>query len=289
MANVGDYGLDFSWGRPSINSVQAGGYTFVCRYLSWDTTGKTITKPEYDKYLSAGLAVCLNWEQAAGDQKRGATGGQADGAEAYRQARALGAPKNTVIYFSADWDVQAGELATCRSYWSAAAQQLQGYYRLGVYGGYRVVKDALSLGYHGWQTYAWSYGQWANAHFRQIQNGVAVGGASVDRDLLMRPDAGFVEAPVAITEDDARLIAKVLAGSDTVPWDANKNYTFGGATYDTAMRVIDVNTKLDSLIAGGGADTAPVLAAINALAVKVDAIAAENAELRSRLSVAYAQ
>jgi hypothetical protein len=36
-------GLDFSWHKPSIPAIKAGGYSFVIRYLSYDHTGKNLT------------------------------------------------------------------------------------------------------------------------------------------------------------------------------------------------------------------------------------------------------
>lgn len=193
MVAVGDRGLDFAWSKPSIPAIKADGNTFVMRYLSWLPNGKVISKSEYDNYLNNGLAVGLNWEFAAGDQKGGAASGRIHGAEAYRQARSLGAPKGAAIYFSADWDVSASELPTVRAYWAAAASELQGFYRFGVYGGYRAVNDALDHNYLAWQTYAWSYGVWdTRASIRQYQNGVTVGGADCDRNLLMSTNNGLI-------------------------------------------------------------------------------------------------
>lgn len=284
----GDYGLDFAWDRPSIQAIKDGGYTFVCRYISFNKTGKNITKAEYASYLLAGLDVCLNWEYSKDDQKRGAAGGRVDGAEAFKQAQALGAPSGAVIYCSADWDVQPDELSVCRAYWAAFKHEMKGVYRVGVYGGYRAVSAALDAGYHGWQTYAWSYGKWSAAHFRQIKNGITVGGADCDRNQLIRPDAGFVENTMTITDEDAKKIATTWSGSDTVPWDPAKNYTNGGALYDTAQRVIelrqmvtDLTAKVDAMAAAGGPDNAPVLAVLAAMQ-------AEFSELRTKLSAAYA-
>src|SRR5574342_614370 len=211
MAQVGDVGLDFAWSKPSIPAIKAYGATFVSRYLCWLPSGKVITKAEYDSYMAAGIAVCLNWEYRATDQQGGASAGARHGAASFRQAQALGAPAGAVIYASADWDVQPAELPTCRAYWTAFAAALQGVYRFGVYGGLRAVADALAQGYHGWQTYAWSLRRppdgslkliWSDAHFRQVRNGVIVGGADCDRDLRIRPDAGLIEGDDMALRDD---------------------------------------------------------------------------------------
>ena len=38
-------GLDYGWGRPSPSVLRAKGISFVCRYVSWDDTGKNLTRP----------------------------------------------------------------------------------------------------------------------------------------------------------------------------------------------------------------------------------------------------
>lgn len=277
----GDYGLDFAWDRPSIQAIKDGGYKFVCRYISFNKTGKNITKSEYASYLLAGIDVGLNWEYRADDQKRGAYGGHVDGAEAFKQAQALGAPSGTVIYCSADWDVQPDELSVCRAYWDAFRQEMRGVYRVGVYGGYRAVSDALARGYHGWQTFAWSYGKWSSAHFRQIKNGISVGGADCDRNQLIRPDPGFVEANMATIEDTDKKITDIHYATFTTAGTGRGNGSLVDLAQETRAAIAEVNAKVDALATAGGADNGPVLAAIAALR-------ADFEDLRIKLSAAYA-
>lgn len=190
--HVGEKGLDYSFDRPSPHESWKAGYRFVMRYLSPPSNPKILTKSELDALLKRGFAVGLNWEFKEGDQLRGREGGRKDGKEALRQARALGAPKGLTIYFSADWDVQRGELAACKAYWKGAEEALKGEYRVGVYGGLRAVSAALDAGYRGWQTFAWSGGKWdSRAHIRQTKNNFKLDGASVDRNELRSLDAGL--------------------------------------------------------------------------------------------------
>lgn len=201
---VGEEGVDFSWARPGAARLTAAGKRFVMRYLSWGASpgqptypnGKILSRAEAESYLAADIAVGLNWEFNARDAMDGWNGGHSDAREAVRQAKALGAPAGLVIYFSADWDVISSQMPTVKAYWSAAYEdcRLAGY-KFGVYGGKRAVTAALDLGYHGWQTYAWSRGLWdTRAHIRQYKNGQNLPGTTggdYDWCRLMRLDAGL--------------------------------------------------------------------------------------------------
>lgn len=190
---VGELGLDYAWSHPGVDTMWNAGYRFAMRYLSWLPNGKVIGKSEYSQLLAKGIAVGMNWEYSANDQRAGASGGHKDATEAKRQMKALGVPLGKVCYFSADWDVASNELGTCLAYWKAARAVMAPEYGVGVYSGYRTIKFALDNGFHGWQTYAWSGGAWdPRAHIRQIQNGIRVGGADCDKNQLMRLDAGLV-------------------------------------------------------------------------------------------------
>lgn len=183
---VRDYGLDYAWSKPSISAIKAGGYKFVCRYLSWLPNGKVITASEYRSLRSAGLHTALNWEYTADEALQGAGTGTTSATEAVRQAQAVGYPKGCTIYFSIDFDQTASQASVCNAYLRAARDVLHpAGYRMGVYGGFYAVGRALNAGVvdDAWQTFAWSGGQWdARAHLRQTETGIVVGGADCDRD-----------------------------------------------------------------------------------------------------------
>jgi hypothetical protein len=101
-------------------------------------------------------------------------------------------PGDRPIYFSVDFDATPGQQAAIDSYFDGVASVL-GVDRVGAYGGYYVIQRLLdhSKIRWGWQTYAWSGGQWdARAQLRQIQNGVTVAGADCDIDQAMAADFG---------------------------------------------------------------------------------------------------
>jgi LysM repeat protein len=183
---MSDVGLDYAWSHPDLTSAWNAGYRFMSRYLSWLPNGKVITVAEYQQLLAKGFEVSLNWEYAAKDQLGGAASGKLHAAEAVKQARALGYPAGKTIYFSADFDATEAQQAQINAYMTAAKAIVHAAgYRIGIYGGFYVVKRAFDAGVtdDGWQTYAWSGGQWdPRAHIRQDHNGITCGGASCDHN-----------------------------------------------------------------------------------------------------------
>ena len=198
-------GIDYSFSRPDIPTLKTLGYTFVMRYLSWLPNSKCITTDEIKALRDNGFTVGLNWEYDAKDQTHGAEYGHIQGREAVRQAKALGYPQGCAIYYSADWDATEADQSAINAYLAAVRQEHNGYYRVGVYGGYYVVKRALDAGVVdcAWQTYAWSGGQWEpRAALRQVQNSIRIAGGDCDIDqmtgnaYLWSPDTAPIVVPV---------------------------------------------------------------------------------------------
>jgi hypothetical protein len=206
------FGIDYSAGNGlTTGQMQAAGVTFVCRYLAYLPNSKVINSAEFGNLTAAGLGVVLVWEQSGRDANRGYAGGQADAAEADRQARALGAA-GAVIYFApCDYDAPEADQPKINAYLDGAASVV-GRARTGFYGGLHPLRRALDAGKAtwGWQTYAWSGGEWdSRAHIQQYHNGARMGPAEVDYDRSMaadfgqwpRPDAPPVPPPPADEED----------------------------------------------------------------------------------------
>jgi hypothetical protein len=178
------WGWDYAWWRPSNKQLKDNGVQFVCRYLSYDTTGKNLTKSEYQNLLKQGVAVVLNWEYATDAALGGKAQGVKDAKAAEAQRKAIGAPA-APIYFSCDWDATPGQQAAINAYLDGCASVI-GRDRVGVYGSYYVVKRSMEAGKAkwGWCTYAWSGGQvYSKAHIYQYQNGVMGGQADRNRSL----------------------------------------------------------------------------------------------------------
>src|SRR6185369_2986295 len=106
---------DYGWGRPSPSVLRAKGISFVCRYVSWDDTGKNLTRAEAQTLTSAGIDIVLNWSYDMGEALSGYGKGVENATEAQRQALAAGMPPDRPIYFSIDFDAQAGDQAAIDS------------------------------------------------------------------------------------------------------------------------------------------------------------------------------
>ena len=190
-------GVDYSFARPSLSALHSEGYRFVARYFSYDdpgTHGKILFAGEATAIKDAGLDLVSNWEYGATDALGGYSAGVNDAKKAAAQAAAAGAPPDRPIYFSVDFDATPGDQTPINAYLDGAASVL-GRSRVGVYGGYYVVKRAFDAGKvkYGWQTYAWSGGQWdSRAQLRQVQNGITAGNDAgcCDRDVSQARDYG---------------------------------------------------------------------------------------------------
>jgi hypothetical protein len=186
-------GLDYAWSRPSSpQALRSAGYSFVARYLSYDTSGKNLSAGEARDLFAAGVDVVANWEWGANDALSGFSTGQKQARDAAAQAAAAGMPADRPIYFSVDFDASPGQQAAIDSYFDGVASVL-GVDRTGAYAGYYVIQRLFDHGKikWGWQTYAWSGGQWEpRAQLRQIQNGVRVAGADCDIDQAVSADFG---------------------------------------------------------------------------------------------------
>jgi hypothetical protein len=92
-----------------------------------------------------------------------------------------------VLYFAVDFELQSSEAGTVASYFRCA-DRVVGVSRVGAYGGIQTVRVLFNsrLIRYGWQTYAWSGGQWdSRAQLQQYQNG-----SSVDLDRAVSSDYG---------------------------------------------------------------------------------------------------
>jgi Domain of unknown function (DUF1906) len=184
------YGVDYSWARPSPAGLAAQGFTFAARYLSYDTSGKNLSAGEASALNAAGLDVVSNWEAGSEDALGGYATGVEEAKAAESQALADGMPAGRPIYFSVDFDATPAQQAALDDYMDGVASVI-GRERTGAYGGYYVIERLFDQGKiaWGWQTYAWSGGQWdSRAQLRQIQNGID--GGQLDKDEALVADFG---------------------------------------------------------------------------------------------------
>jgi hypothetical protein len=162
--------VDYSYARPDPAYIKAQGFGGVMRYLS-PTPGKNLSAGERDALFAQGLGIGLVWESTANRDLSGNLAGENDAKAAIGQANSLGF--TGAIYFAVDFDAAESDQAVIDSYFDGVNRIIDPN-RVGGYGGYYVIKRLFDHGKikWGWQTYAWSGGQWdPRAQIRQVKNG----------------------------------------------------------------------------------------------------------------------
>ncbi|WP_159032916.1 glycoside hydrolase domain-containing protein [Streptomyces fodineus] len=274
-------GLDFNtYPNPSPSTIRADGYTFVCQYLAGPGA---LTRSSALAFIGAGIDVVCNWEMAQYAPLNGYSQGVSDAQKAQSAASAAGMPAARPIYFSLDWDVQSGDLPAIEKYFDGIASVI-GRDCTGAYGGYYAIQQLFNSSKikWGWQTYAWSGGNWdSRSQLRQIKNDIQVGGTGVDEDQAVADDFGQwgVSAPVStgngITSDSSWSVynpdtkTMTLFGLGSGGHLGLTKSTNGGASWSnwaeanaywrlqgTPNAVYDADAKMTMLFARGQADGA---------------------------------
>jgi len=136
--------------------IAAAGYRFAARYLvPQEYKWKRLTRAEAEAITAAGMQIVSVFETTASRAAGGAVYGNSDGAAALREAKAIGQPEGSAIYFAVDYDAQPDDYDDIEAYLKAAAAQIPGY-EAGVYASYAVVEEMAKRKAcnHFWQTYA---------------------------------------------------------------------------------------------------------------------------------------
>ena len=227
-------GVDYSWGRPDLKCLHSKGKQFACRYLSFNTDNKTLTRGEADQITAAGMWVVANWEQTGKGDIGGRTMAQAVD-RALQIADQCNIPKGRPIYLSVDYDVQPGEYNRIEDIIGKAQQGIGKAYDVGaLYGSYSLLRAMFDRGAirWGWQTYAWSYGNVdPRAQVLQYHNGVSLCGGDIDLDRAFVADYGQWRPGVlpkaaggsAIPDTDSDTGSD--QGEDAMPLDVTLTYT----------------------------------------------------------------
>ncbi len=239
-------GLDFAWHNAlDYGSFRQQGYSFVARYLSYDP-GKNLTRDEANAWLGQGIDIVLVWETTANRAEDGYAAGRSDAQAAVAQAAACGAPSEVPIFWAVDEDTTVGPHITGYAQGWSSVIPIR---RSGVYGSFAVVRGCFDAGLvaYGWQTYAWSNGQWdPRAHLRQVQNGVNALGTSSDLDQTTGPDYGQWRAGGG---------GSVVTPSGLVYYPETKPYRLGCAGVHTTIMQQALHLPADGRF-GPGTDAA---------------------------------
>ena len=239
-------GVDYAWSHPAPSAIHGAGYAFAARYLSYDGGAKNLSPGESGALWANGVDVVVVFEENAENALGGYGQGVADARLANDQSIADGIPPGRPIYFAIDFDATEGQQPTIDAYFDGVASVI-GRARAGAYGGFYPVSRLFDAGKiaWGWQTYAWSGGQWdSRAQLRQVDNGVSVGGSlnCCDADQSVAADFGQWHATTvgtdgctAIEDHDAALF-----GCDCVNHAGN-----GGACAGTGCTSLETRDAAD--------------------------------------------
>ena len=187
------------------NDLKAQGISFACRYLvpvsmAW----KRLTRTEAEAMTAAGIDILSIFERKANSAAGGRNAGLSDGSAALKEARIIGQPEGSAIYFAVDYDAQPKEFDTLEAYLKAAESSIPGY-KVGVYGSFAVCEEMSKRGIpYCWQTYAWSRGEKsASANVYQYHNNAELSGITCDLNESYGNEGFWNLKPAAMTFDQA--------------------------------------------------------------------------------------
>lgn len=189
------HGVDYSFSRPDPAMLASRGVKLVGRYL-WPAkyASKGITKAELDALKAKSIKTFFIFEQDGKELLGGFAAGVAVATRAEDELKILGLERYP-IYFNVDYDAPDSDMAKILDALRGVASVI-GLNRVGLYAGYKPLKAAFDAKVITWgfQTYAWSGGQWdARAHLQQWSNGQW--GDSVDFTRAVKAEYG--QNPVA--------------------------------------------------------------------------------------------
>lgn len=186
-----EFGIDYAEPVTDTRKIKRIGATFVCRYLASHPgfhNPKDLTPQESLILRRAGIKRVVVWETTADRARSGHLAGVQDAENALREARACSMPEGRPIYFAVDFDADGPEVL---AYFQGVRGVLGN--RTGCYAGFRPIRFLFTKGVidWGWQTYAWSQGQWyRKAQLQQYSNDHNMSGIGVDYDRTTAKDFG---------------------------------------------------------------------------------------------------
>ena len=187
------FGLDYSAAPPDLGCAKANGVGFVVRYLEPADDWKTLTAAEVARIKAVGIDLVACYEAKAAAPLGGFTIGVEHARGVLAESVKVGMPTDRPIYFAVDFNATAAQLqGPVREYFRGIGSVLP-LSRIGGYGGLNAIRYLFDneLIHWGWQTYAWSNGQWdQRAQLQQYNNSEAFCGGTVDYNRSMSVDFG---------------------------------------------------------------------------------------------------
>jgi hypothetical protein len=197
--------LDYSAGKISGAAIRAAGYGGAIRYItdSGNLGTKHTSASEYRDHIACGLQDWLVYEVNTDDPLGGRSGGITAAQRALDGANYIGYPADRHIFFCFDRHASTSELPAWRTYLDGAASVL-GVGRVGAYGFSEAIDAAQGHATAFWQCGSRSAVRSFTNFYQRNTGTTAVGGISCDINDVLIP----LEYDVALTDDDAKLIAK---------------------------------------------------------------------------------
>lgn len=211
-------GIDYSWARPGGRNIKNAGKQFVVRYLWPDGEGgKGLDAGELADLVNNGLEIALVYQAGANTVLGGYGVGVSQAKTAQSEINRLGLPKNSPVYFAADFDANAGHQPAIDDFLNGAASVI-GRERVGIYGSANVMQRTMAskTATFFWQTYAWSGGRVQQGiHLYQYLNGQNLNGA-VDYNRTSLDNYGQVSKAGSIVTKPAPSAPAQASGTYTV-------------------------------------------------------------------------
>lgn len=177
----------------TVQALKANGVKAVGRYLG-HTLWNGLTAAEVKAIHDGGMLLWLILELTPTHVSYFTyDNGVSDAQFALAEAQALGAPKGCAIYFTVDYEAQAGDMTAIKDYLHGVHTVLTGKFLVGVYGSFYVIEAAKGASYppdRFYQTIAWSYKNVAPNDVYQYTNTSKLAGITVDMDYV-NDDAGL--------------------------------------------------------------------------------------------------
>lgn len=184
----------------SAKAIKDAGFAGVCRYLGAKTHaswGKGLTPLEVAIATAADLLIVSNWEgNSTYPGYFTAEQARQDAADAFVEARWIGQPLQTAIYFSVDYDAQPADFPAVAAYFRTIYENLGAHYSIRAYAKAALLEYLTThcpfLG-PSWEPAAWDNSVvLPGIALFQDRYGVALrGGIEVDEDIVKSSDVGY--------------------------------------------------------------------------------------------------
>jgi hypothetical protein len=179
----GPLGIDLAVDTSNVvDELRGSRIDFVARYYRDPTSSlPALSIPEARKLASLGLKIVAVWEQNSPDPENlSYSSGHSDAISAYKQAKAIGQPAGSAIYFAVDYN--AHDLEPAKQYFRgiatglAAASGGRAEYKVGVYGSGAVCNEIKRAGLarYSWLTKATSWDGTVDYNDWNIKQGEAL-------------------------------------------------------------------------------------------------------------------